>query len=111
MNRSNFRWIEEAPAAQSIRRDEVAPFLIAPRQIESRVRAPETAVRRVNAPSRFAYPQARSRGHLDHQARLVPKLRRWRAGNHFQRLNRSGRNLVRENLAGLVRDRLAVHRE
>ncbi len=54
---------------------------------------------------------AGARCHVDHQASFVAVFGGWCAVDHFERLNRIDRNLVREDLALLVRDRLAVHRK
>ena len=55
--------------------------------------------------------QARARGHHDHQAGLAAIFRGRRAFDHFHRLHGVDRDLIRENLALLVRDRLAVDGE
>ena len=56
-------------------------------------------------------PKPRASGGYDDQAGFAAKIRRWRAFDDLHRLDGVDRHLIRENLALLVRNRLAVNRE
>ena len=60
---------------------------------------------------RLSLAQARTRRNLYHQTCFVTVFRRRRAGNNLHRLDRIYRNLIRENLALLVGNRLTIDRE
>ena len=60
---------------------------------------------------RRGHALSRAGGHVDHHTGFVSILGWRRSVDDFQGLNGVNRNLVGENLALLVRDRLAVHRE
>src|SRR2546426_5747256 len=84
MNDLEFRWIEETARIQAVRRDEIAPLRSSKRYIEARIIRTETPVRSAYTSNRLRLAQARTRCHLDDQARLVSKFRGRRARDHFQ---------------------------
>src|ERR1041385_5904360 len=103
-------WRIEKPARlQTARGCEVAPLLATESNVEPCCRRAKRSVRRSDTARWSGLPQARTCGYLYYQARFVAKFCRRRSGNHFQRLNRFHRNLIREDLALLIRDRLAIH--
>ena len=54
---------------------------------------------------------SRTGRNVDHYTRLFPKFRRWCARDNFHRRDRIQRNLVGEDLALLVGNRLPIDRE
>ena len=103
------RRIQEPPRIQPVQLKEISPVLAAVRQVETAIHSPERSVRSRKTPRRLRHTLPRPRRHLDHQRCLAAILRRRRARNHLQRLDRIRRNLVREHLALLVGNRLPVH--
>ena len=101
--------VQKATGIQAIEFEEVSPGLGAVANIESSRCRAKCPVGRGKTPGGFGKTLPRSRGYLNHQACLIPVLRRWRAGNDLNRLNGIGGDLVGENLALLVGDRLAVY--
>src|SRR5271165_4762177 len=108
VNRSELWRVEKTPALQAADGDEIPPRLAPVSQIEGRVAGTEASVGGRHTSCGFVHAESRSRRYFDHQAGFVAKLRRRGAGNHLQRLNGIRGNLVREYLAGLVRDGLSV---
>src|SRR5260370_41666900 len=101
--------IKESAAAQTVQSKEVAPLRAPICEIEAHGSSAKTAVGSVH-PARWpGYSLAGARRHLDDDARLVAELCWRRAREHFQGLNRINGNLVRKDLALLIRDRLAVY--
>src|SRR5438034_1855708 len=108
MDDLEFRRIEETSCFQPVRSDEIAPLRAPKRYVKGPVRRPETPVRGSHASNRLRLAQPGTRRYLDDQARLVAKFGGRGAGDYFQRLNRIDGDLIREDLAGLVRHRLAI---
>src|SRR5438093_8951340 len=111
MDDLEFLWIEETACIQAIRRKEIAPLRASKRHIKAPVRRPETSVRSSHTADRFCLTKTGARRYLDDQAGLVSEFSGWRAGDHFQRLNRIDRDLVGEDFARLVRNWLAIDRK
>ena len=109
VHHAELRRIEETAAVEPAHGDEVSPFFASVTEIEAASCRPKRAVRPGHASVRRRFAQARARGHVNYEARLVAVFGGRRAGNHFERLDRIERNLIREHLALLVGDRLAVH--
>ncbi len=80
-------------------------------KIEAAVGGAESAVRSRDIAVRRGRAQARAGGHHDHQAGLAAILGGRRAFDHFHRLHGVDRDLIREDLALLVGNRLAVDGE
>ncbi len=106
-----FRGIEKAAIIQSAHGDEIPPLGSAETQIESNIGRPKTAVRGGDTALGSGHALAGAGCHVDHDAGLVAVFGRRRAGDDFQGLHGIERNLVRELLALLIGDGLAVHRE
>src|SRR6478609_273871 len=81
VNHGEFRRIQKSPAVQTAQRYEVPPLFAAVSHVESRRRRSKIPERPGKASRGLSHSQSRPRRDLDHQARLVAKLRRWRAGN------------------------------
>src|SRR4029077_16101142 len=105
------RRIEEPSGVQTAGGNEIPPLLAAEGNVKPAVDRSERTVGSAHGSRGRGLPQAGTRGNFDPQAGLVSELCRWRARNDFQRLNGFHGNLVREDLALLVRDGLAVDRE
>ena len=80
-------------------------------KIEAAVGAAKRAIRSRYIAVGRGYSQPRAGGHHDHQAGLAAILRGRRAFDDFHRLHGVDRELIREDLALLVRNRLAVDGE
>ena len=111
MEDGELRRIEKAAGVETINLDKVPPLLAAIGQVEARKGRPEGAIRTGDAPGRLGNALAGARRGHDYQAGLAAVLGRRRAADHFDGLNRVGRNLVGEDLALLVGDRLAIDRK
>src|SRR5437867_10561779 len=108
MHDLEFRRIEETARVQTIRRNEIAPFRSSERHVKAPVRRPETAIRSSHTTNWFCLAKAGTRRHLNHQTRLVTKFGRRRSGDQLQRLNRIDWDMIREDFARLIRQRLAI---
>ena len=106
-----FRWVEKPAAVQSARSNEVSPLLAAEGQPETTTDRAKAAIGRVNRALRLGHSEARLRRHLNHQARFAAVFGWGASRNRFQRLNGIQGNLVREDLALLIRDGLAINGE
>src|SRR2546428_4740911 len=111
MHYLEFRWIEKAPAVQSVRGNEIAPSVAPEGDCAARIRGAKRAVRSGHAARRPFLPKTGARRHLDNEARLIAILCGRGAGDDLHGLNRIHGNLVGENLALLVGDGLPVNRE
>ena len=107
----DFRAIQKPIGAHPIGGYEIAPRLSAIGQVEACAPIGERAIGRVNLAVRLGLAESGASSHHDHQAGLVPVFGRRRALDHFHRLHRIQRNLVRESLALLVGNLLSVHRK
>src|SRR6202041_971328 len=105
------RTIEKSAAVQSVDGNEIAPVLAAIGKIEAGIGSAERAVGGDDAAVRSGDTLAGARGGLDDQAGLVSEFGGRGSGDNFQRLDRVNRQLIREHLALLVGDGLAVHRK
>ncbi len=103
--------VEKPAAIQSAGGDEVSPLLSAVAEVDAEIGGAKTAVGSCNAALGRGHALAGARGDVDHYAGLLAEFRWRRAGNHFHRLNRIEGNLVGEDFALLVGDRLAIDRE
>ena len=111
VHHDEFRRIEEAAGIQAVGGDEISPVLAAVAEVEAHIGVPKAAVFGGQAAVRRGHSLAGARGYVDDQACLAAVLGRRRAGNHLHRLDRIQRNLVGEDLALLIGDRLAIHGE
>ena len=71
----------------------------------------EAAERSGHVAVRLSHAKTGAGGHVNDHAGLVAVFGRRRALDHFHGLYRVQRNLVREDFALLIRDRLAIERE
>ena len=108
MDDRDLGWIKESTRFEAAGRNKVAQLLAAKCEIEASRCSAKRSIGRPHAARGSTLSQAGARRDFDHQACLVPKLRRRRSGNHFQRLNGFHRDLVGKNLALLIRDWLSV---
>ena len=105
------RTVEEASRVQTAGRNKVSPFLLPVGKIEAPGGSAESAVRGRDIPVGRSYSQARASGCHDDEAGFTAKIRRRRAFDDLHRLHGLHRQLIRENLALLVRNWLAVNGE
>ena len=112
VHHGELRAIQKAAGVQPVERNEIAPALAAVRRDRSRRSTiPKRAVGCGDVAVRLGDAQAGARGHHDHQAGLAAIFGGRRALDHLHRLHGVHRKLIRENLALLVGDRLAVDRK
>src|SRR5580658_1081163 len=103
------RAIQKAARVQAVGGDEVSPVVLAVRKIKAPVGSAEGAVRTRYVSVGSGNPEPRACGNHDHQTSLTAILRRGRAFKDFHRLDGVDRQLVGEDLALLIRNRLAVN--
>ena len=105
------RPIQKSASVHSVHGNEVTPRPAAVSQVKPSVRRAEAAVAGRHVPMGLGDAQARSRSHHNHHAGLVAIFGGRGALDHLHGLHRLGRNLIREDLALLVGNLLAVDRE
>ena len=93
MKHGEFRCIEKATRALEGRRKKVSELCVAIPKGNFLADSAEGSVSRAKSAGRFSLIQTRFRNRIHHQAGLISEFSRCRARDHFQRLNRSGRQL------------------
>ena len=111
VNDCKLRRIEKASAVQPIHGDKIPPLRATIPEVDSSCGSAKTAIGGSNITVGRSHALSRTCGHIDDDACLFAKFGRWRTVNYFQRLDGIQRNLIRENLALLVSNRLAVQRK
>src|ERR1700730_3537224 len=103
--------VEKAAAVQATHRNEVSPFLASITEVEPDVGCAETAIGSGDSTLRSGHALARTCGYVDDNARLLAVFRGWCTGDDLQRLDRIKGDLVGENFALLVSNRLTINRK
>ncbi len=106
-----FRPVQKPAGVHAVQRDEIADALRSVSQLESAARRPERSIGCRYRAVRLIHSEARARGHYNHQTGLIAIFGGRRALDHFHRLHRIHRQLVREDFALLIGNRLSIHRE
>src|SRR5579884_3160407 len=109
MQDGEFRRIEKTPAVQSADGDEISPFLTTVSKIEVRSRSSKAAIGRVESAMGRGNTLAGARCYVNDEAGFFSKFGRWRTGDDRHIFHSIQRDLVGENLALLVGNRLAIH--
>ena len=103
------RGIKKAAGVEAVGLNEIAPVLSSIRKIEAGRGRPKCAIGATDAASGLGDSLAGAGGGHDHQAGLAAILGRGRAADDLDGLNRVGGDLVAEDFALLVGDRLAIN--
>src|ERR1700678_3015113 len=103
--------IEKPAAVQSVKRDEISPFLASVGKVEAGTGGAKRPVRSRDGAMGSGNAETRPCGSDNHDAGLDTELGGRCPGNDFQRIDRIDRNLVGKNLALLIGDGLAINGE
>src|SRR5579884_1897746 len=109
MQYGELRRIEKTPAVQSADGDEISPFLTTVSQVEVRSRSSKAAIGRVESAMGRGNALAGARCYVDDEAGFFSKFGRRRTRDDRHIFHGIQRNLIGENFALLVGNRLAIH--